>query len=80
MSDQKNEPENFTVDVGMDLGKLIHEGSERRKFEDWREIRVFEVYRCGLYIAFERGDIVAVSAICHEIVGKTDARADKTKI
>lgn len=79
MSDLENENENLTVDVGMDLGKLIHEGSERRKFEDWREIRVFEVYRCGLYIAFKRGDSVAVSAICHEIIGKTDAGNDKPR-
>lgn len=65
-----NKENQSTDDAGMDLGELMMSMTEKKKFECWKDIKVFRVTRMGIFIVFRRGDAETVKAICHEEIAR----------
>ena len=51
---------------GFDFGEMMLESNAKGKFQNWNDIRVFEVCKSGMYIVFRRGDTDIVKVLCHE--------------
>ena len=67
-----------TADMaGVDLGEMMMKVDRKETFECWKDVRVVEVSRCGVYIMFRKGDKSVVDAICHEEQGNGEPRFKK---